>query len=62
MAQLHQKTTKTNRCITKEKNMKNVITYKINNDITLTKNEIAYYILFMAKNREVDKYLKLWKK
>lgn len=42
--------------------MENVITYKINNDITLTKNEIAYYILFMAKKREVDKYLKLWKK
>lgn len=42
--------------------MKNLITYKINNKIKLNKTELAYYILFMATNNEIKKYLELWQK
>lgn len=42
--------------------MKNIIICKINNKINLTKKELAYYILFIAKVNEIEKYLKLWRK
>lgn len=35
---------------------------KINNKINLTKKELAYYILFITKVNEIEKYLKLWRK
>ena len=42
--------------------MENYIKLKIKNKIQLTKEEIAYYVLFMAKKHEVSKYIRMFRK
>ena len=59
MAITCQRTTKINRYI--GVNMKEYIELKIKSKMKLTKREIAYFILFMAKKRQISKYIKLFR-